>query len=254
MATSATSGSKGKVLVIVPSESLLRLANNKEVTTGFFLKELGQPLIRILEAGYSVEFANPSGNAPPMDPLSDNQIWFGLYFREKAKEKQLLEQMKVDSNFANPKKFADLTEEDLNQYVGIFLPGGHAPMINMWNDAELGRILLHFHNKQKPTAMICHAPVALLSTKMVEKDSPWAYQNYHVTCYSDLEEKSNELLFGGKLPFKVETVLRENGAILEEAMPMMPKVTVDRELISGQGPTSADQLGKTFVEKLQIVA
>jgi len=33
--------------------------------------------------------------------------------------------------------------------------------------------------------------------------------------------------------------------------PMMRKVVEDREVITGQGPTSADLFGKRFVEKLQ---
>lgn len=34
-------------------------------------------------------------------------------------------------------------------------------------DKDLGRILRHFHTKQRPTAVICHAPIALLSAQQV---------------------------------------------------------------------------------------
>ena len=50
---------------------------------------------------------------------------------------------------------------------------------------------------------------------------------------------------------QAEDVLRENGAIMEEALPMLPKVTVDRELVTGQQPTSAYPVGEKFVEVLQ---
>lgn len=75
-------------------------------------------------------------------------------------------------------------------------------MTDLWSDKDLGRILLHFHKEQKPTASMCHGPIALLSTKVVDKDSPWAYDGYEMTCYSNTEEKTNEMLFGSKLQFK----------------------------------------------------
>ena len=75
-------------------------------------------------------------------------------------------------------------------------------MTDLWSDKDLGRILLHFHKEQKPTASMCHGPIALLSTKLADKDSPWAYDGYEMTCYSNTEEKTNEVLFGSKLQFK----------------------------------------------------
>ena len=75
-------------------------------------------------------------------------------------------------------------------------------MTDLWSDKDMGRILLHFHKEKKPTATMCHGPIALLSTKVTDKDSPWAYDGYEMTCYSNTEEKTNEMLFGSKLQFK----------------------------------------------------
>ena len=60
-----------------------------------------------------------------------------------------------------------LSSPDLVIQVGTLDAAGHAPMMDMPTDKALGRILLHFHRKQKPTALICHAPVALLATREV---------------------------------------------------------------------------------------
>lgn len=87
-----------------------------------------------------------------MDPMSDNKIWFPMSLgAEKEHEKQLLERLGVEKNFKNPRRFADIGDQELVQYAGIFLPGGHAPMTDLWNDKDLGRILMYFHNKNKPT-------------------------------------------------------------------------------------------------------
>ena len=49
---------------------------------------------------------------------------------------------------------------------------------------------------------------------------------------------------------QAEDLLRENGAIMKEAYPMMPKVTVDREVITAQQPSSAFAFGEAFVKAL----
>jgi len=45
-----------------------------EKETGFFLKELAQPLLHLLDHGYSPVFASPSGKKPNMDPLSGTTL------------------------------------------------------------------------------------------------------------------------------------------------------------------------------------
>eukprot|EP00898_Chlorokybus_atmophyticus_P008250 jgi/Chlat1/8426/Chrsp80S00647 len=242
----------GKVLICLSGADKLKLKDGKEVKTGFFLKELTEPLERLLDANYDVEFANPTGEPSAMDPLSDNPMWFGFNLKEFEREKSLIEKMKSEKNFSKPTKFSSINEDKLKNYDGVFIPGGHAPMADLWNNADLGRILLHFHTESKPTASICHGPASFLSIKEVEKGKPWPYKGYHMTCYSNLEEQATELLFlKGHVPFYLESALRDHGAIMEEAPPLMPKVTVDRELVTSQNPSSADPMGKAFVDKLQ---
>ena len=71
-----------------------------------------------------MQFANPSGEAPNMDPLSDNKIWFLPNFSEKDTEKELLARMGVEKNFNSPTKFSDISDTQLQKYAGIFIPGG----------------------------------------------------------------------------------------------------------------------------------
>jgi len=57
----------------------------------------------------------------------------------------------AEPSFRAPRKFADLTDRELEQFAGVFLPGGHAPMQDLKDNAELGRILGFFHDRQKTT-------------------------------------------------------------------------------------------------------
>jgi len=36
-------------------------------------------------------------------------------------------------------------------------------MEDLWKDRSLRTVLRHFHANAKPTALICHAPIALLA-------------------------------------------------------------------------------------------
>jgi len=63
-------------------------------------------------------------------------------------------------------------EGDLQRYAGLLIPGGHAPLIDLANNPEVGALLRHFHQAGKPTAAICHGPIALLSAQR----DPAAYQ------------------------------------------------------------------------------
>eukprot|EP01027_Heterolobosea_sp_BB2_P026444 GEZU01040749.1.p1 GENE.GEZU01040749.1~~GEZU01040749.1.p1 ORF type:complete len:262 (+),score=91.42 GEZU01040749.1:57-842(+) len=249
MSSAATTINRGKVLIVLSGADFVRTEKGDQ-ETGFFLPELAKPLMKLLENGYEVVFANPTGQPPHMDPMSDNALWFFGNWREKNREKELIERMKLEKNFMSPRPLSSFTEEELETFDGIFVPGGHAPMTDLWKDPDLGRILLHFHNRSKPTGMICHGPISLLSVKQVLKDKPWPYAGYNITLYSDKEEKLNDMMWG-KINFKAESALKEAGANTVEAfLPMGKQVTVDRELITAQNPTSAGSFAETFVNAL----
>ncbi|KAJ3035777.1 hypothetical protein HDV00_003402 [Rhizophlyctis rosea] len=270
----STVNTKGKVLIILSGSDHLELCSGKDQPTGFFLCELAKPLFKLLEEGYEPvtftahlsknpsphkpfhpfhrnKFANPTGSRPAKDPLSDSLVFFLGSTKERNRENTLINSMSVESNLANPLKFSSITDADLQFYRGVFVPGGHAPMEDLYDDKELGRILLHFHNRNKTTGAICHGPVALLSTRtVVQPGGEFPYKGYNLSAYSNTEETMNEVMFGSKLKFKLCDELMKEGATICDTFPMGSKVTVDRELVTGQGPTSAGAFGDAFVEHL----
>ncbi|KAM7210494.1 ThiJ/PfpI family protein [Rhypophila decipiens] len=223
----------------------------KQQPSGYFLMELVKPLTRLLEEGYEVTFASPTGKEPTPDPLSLSLAAFAGNFYERKRELDLIERMKRENGFSSPKKFSDISDDELKTYAGVFIPGGHAPLTDLGDNAELGRILNHFHKEQKPTAALCHGPYAFLSTKLAgEKE--FAYKGYKVTSWSDAEEKFMETaVFGGEVK-KVEASLREEGAeMVEGVKTALGWITEDREVVTGDNPMSADSLGKRFIEKIK---
>lgn len=245
-------GSKGKILCILSGSNDLALQNGKHVPTGFFLSETMKPIKKLIDAGYEIVFANPNGATPSMDPMSDSRIWFGYkqgqYSEAKELHSKLLQEYST-GGLRNPRLLSSFTDEELSAYKGLFLPGGHAPMIDLAHDTNCGRIINYFHSAAKPIGAICHGPAALLSAK--DQSGNWPFAGYDMTCYSNKEEKVNEMLWWDKLPFLLESTLAGRGGHVRPGFPMTSTVRIDRELITGQQPSSFGEFADKFRERLE---
>lgn len=244
-----------KILVIVSDASSFPLYNTgndgKTISqdSGYFLMELAKPLQKFLDAGYEVTFASPEGKEPTPDPNSVSLMAFAGNFYERQRELDLIERMKKENGFNRPRKFSEISDEQLKNFGGVFIPGGHAPLSDLGDNPDLGRILSHFHQNAKPTAALCHGPWAFLSTKYGPQKE-FAYKGYKMTSWSDAEEKVMEMYFRGEIT-KVEGTLREEGADMQEGLAKsMGSITVDRELITGDNPMAANAIGDKFLEML----
>jgi putative intracellular protease/amidase len=193
-----------KVLIVLSDASSFPLYNTgsdgKTISqaSGYFLMELAKPLQKFLDAGCEVTFSSPLGHEPTPDPNSVSLVAFVGNWYERSRELALIERMKKENGFSSPRKFADIKDEELETYAGVFIPGGHAPLSDLGADAHLGRILQHFHERAKPTAALCHGPWAFLSTKVGPKGE-FAYKGYKMTSWSDVEERVMEVYFGARL-------------------------------------------------------
>ncbi len=259
--------SKGKVLVVMSSGHELALKDGKTYTTGYYLNEFVIPYQKLIAAGYEPVIADPNGDTPVMDANSNNAMFFGG--DEKARAEALTYAQGLDA-LKHPKTLASVVAEGTQNYVGLFIPGGHAPMVDLLKDKNLGKILTSFHTTHRTTGIICHGPIVLLSTlpdpdafmaSMAAGDgkanalaTDWPYAGYRVTVFSTGEEEVLEtpgpLYLGGKVRFYPVNALAEAGARVETVANWHPNVVVDRELITAQQPMSAPEFGDTLVAKL----
>ena len=268
IATPASAAESGKVLVILSSASQLELRDGKNYHTGYYLDELAIPLRKIVDAGYTPVFANPKGNAVSFDPASNGKVFFGGDDAARAQAVAFLEGI---PGLQHPKTLSAILKEGTADYVGVFIPGGHAPMQDLVQDKTLGDILVTFHANARPTGVICHGPTALLSTlsdpvsfrkAMVAGDftaasklaAGWPYSGYRLTVFSSGEEhaiegEGNQL--GGSVLFYAADALAQAGAHVDRIGAWRVNVVEDRELISAQQPFSSDAFGDAFVAKLK---
>ena len=262
--------SKGKVLVVMSSGHVLALKDGKTYTTGYYLNEFVIPYRKLIAAGYEPVIADPNGDTPVMDAHSNNAMFFGGDDKARADAltyAQGIEQLK------HPKTLASVVAEGTQGYVGLFIPGGHAPMVDLLKDKDLGKILTSFHDSHRPTGIICHGPIVLLSAlpdpdafiaSMAAGDGKanglaanWPYAGYRLTVFSTGEEQFLEtpgspLYLGGNVQFYPVNALAEAGARVETVANWHPNVVIDRELITAQQPMSAPAFGDALVAKLTV--
>ncbi|MDR0279958.1 MAG: type 1 glutamine amidotransferase domain-containing protein [Paucimonas sp.] len=261
LSASATAAPKGEVLVLLSSENRLPLNDGKQYATGYYLNEFGVPADHLLKAGYKLVLVTPKGNAPSVDERSvDPQYFAGDATEMKRIQKLVASLPGIDDTLS----LEEVLAGDLDHYAGLLIPGGHAPLIDLANNPEVGALLRHFHQAGKPTAAICHGPISLLSAQadpaayqaaLARGEKPaakdWIYQGYRMTIFADAEEQVFESsLNGDRILFYPARAMEGAGGNMSYAQAWSPNVVVDRELITGQNPFSDHELGKALVSKL----
>ena len=257
--------SKGQILVLLSSESQMQLQDGKTLTTGYYLNEFGVPADAFINAGYELVLATPKGNAPVVDQKSVTVQYFGGSEAEMQRIQQVIAAIPgIDDTLS----LKEVIDGGLAQYEAVFIPGGHAPLIDLANNPQVGTILTHFNAQAKPTAAICHGPIALLSAQQnpqqylqatVQQKAPvasnWIYQGYKMTIFSDAEETVFEAsLNGDKLQYYPGKAMQQAGGKMQYSETWTPNVVIDRELITGQNPFSDKALAAAMLDKLATAA
>src|SRR6202021_204593 len=152
---------KGKVLVLVSSGHGLPLKDGKVYTgAGYYHKDPTVPVPALMEEGYEITFANPKGNTPQMDVDSAVADFFG---GDEARLQDYLKFRDTLTGLKTPTRISEVIASGLDQYDAVFVPGGHGPMMDLLDDPDAGTVMRHFHATSKPTAVLCHGPISLLS-------------------------------------------------------------------------------------------
>ncbi|UDI95248.1 type 1 glutamine amidotransferase domain-containing protein [Pseudomonas sp. IAC-BECa141] len=267
LSVAALNAQAANVLVVLSDSDHLDLKDGKVFSTGFYLNELMQPVKLLLDAGHTVTFATPTGKAPTLDRSSDDKMYFNNDVAALQTHKALLDQLKITSPGESPVISLSRVEQvGYDHFDAVYIPGGHAPMQDLLHSQALGKLLNDFHQKGKTTALVCHGPIALLSTltnptaftRQLETGkataaNDWTYAGYKFTVISNQEEEiAKGLLNGGTMKFYPQTALEKAGGVFSSnTSAWASHVVVDRELITGQNPASALGVGKTLVERLK---
>jgi putative intracellular protease/amidase len=258
--------SKGKILVVGSNATRIEVEGGGWGPTGNYLNETVVPMMALIDAGYDVVLATPDGTKPHLDKASDSPIHFGGDEAAYSRAREFWEKYPAMNQVRVLKSVVD---EGLDHYAAVFVPGGQAPVVDLMQDQQMGEVLRHFHEQAKPTALLCHGPIALISAmpharefraalmtgdeeKAKEWAKGWQYAGYKMTIFSASEEKwvEKEILHG-KMYFNMPQALRAAGGdVTTTKVDFEPNVVVDRELITGQNPRSDHSIGTNLVKAL----
>jgi molecular chaperone Hsp31 and glyoxalase 3 len=232
-----------KILVLCTSEWLLPTKNGKFFNTGHHSSEMLVPMFHLKKAGFQFDIATESGN-----PVALEEWTFPLARKYEDSLREIQGQLKAQLD--SPMTYEQVNL-NLNSYAGVFVPGGHGPLISMpWN-ARLGQLLTAAHNKRLPTMSLCHGPIALSAARLVNDVFPWA--GYKITMFPDSVDKKSPL-FGylpGYLDKKYMAQKRmQNLGVTVVNKDMDDSTYVDRELITGSSQAAAQNLAEVYIREL----
>ncbi|MYX37090.1 MULTISPECIES: type 1 glutamine amidotransferase domain-containing protein [unclassified Streptomyces] len=229
-----------KVLFIVSGATYWVLKDGTRYATGYWAEEFASPYKLLTDAGHDVVVATPGGVTPNVDMMSLRPSMAGG--EDGALELERI--IRSAEVMRRPLKLSDVRLED---YDGVYLPGGHGPMSDLAFDADAGRLLTAQLASGNPLFIVCHAPAAILATR-IHGVSP--FKGYRVTAFSNEEEEAVGL--APLATWLLETELKEKVQVDYSRGPMWePYMVEDRNLVTGQNPHSAAVLGNRMLEILK---
>lgn len=193
----------------------------------------------------STDLAGPLTEAQVRDAID------GLSRDSRAASERVAGRLAAIPGLRQPANLAELTEEQIRTFDAVFVPGGHAPMVDLVDNPDVARVITVLQDKQATVASLCHGQAYLLSAP-ARPDGQWLFDGYRLTALTDEEEDQTRL---GKLgmPWYLETALKNAGAVFDDAgAAWTSHVVVDRNLITGQNPQSADAVADAILKHLEV--
>lgn len=228
-----------RVLTVLSAADKWTRADGSTYDTGIWAEEFIVMDEALINAGFSVDLATPGGVSPTIDALSLDTKIIGQETAERYREYLAQNAKRLN----NPLVLADI---DPDQFDAIVIPGGHGPVEDLYKDPDIGRILVRANTASKLIAAVCHGPAALLAAN---DENGWPFAGRRMTSFTDEEE----IEFGtaANAPWLLADSLRKRGAVFEQGPNWGSYVVRDRNLLTGQNPTSTAALAEAVIGALR---
>ncbi|MDJ1642364.1 type 1 glutamine amidotransferase domain-containing protein [Streptomyces pakalii] len=228
-----------KILFVVTGADHWTLADGTKHPTGFWAEEAVTPYETLTAAGHEVVVATPGGVVPTVDRGS---LAPGFNGGQEGADRVAAA---LDA-FEELRRPVALEDVDLDGYDAVFYPGGHGPMEDLAVNEASGRLLSAALASGKPLGVVCHGPAALLAA--TGPDGANAFAGYRLTGFTNTEETQAGL--AEKAKWLLQDRLVAAGADFQEGEPWAPFIITDRNLITGQNPSSSAPLAAELVNRL----
>lgn len=240
-----------KILMVCSEQQYMTMENGKKFDTGNHPVEMMVPLLHFKKAGFDTDIFTPTGASVKVEqwamPEDDDDV------------KQIYAE--YQSKLESPKSIADFVKNDMansDDYVAIFIPGGHGAMLGLPDDKNLGELLRWGHKNDLFTLAICHGPAALLSANLNGSDKAddkserdFIFKGYKMVAFPTGMDKQMPKIgyLPGTMPWYFGEKLEDLGVTISNKL-ATGSTHQDRKLISGDGPLAANEFGKLSATEL----
>jgi putative intracellular protease/amidase len=227
-----------KILIVMSAADTWERTDGTSYPTGYWAEELAAPHERFVAAGHTVDFASPGGVLQPLDRHSADPAVAGPDCdRYVEHARRALEEF-------GP--LLPLDKVDITAYDAVVLPGGHGPVVDLYQDETLGSLLAEADADGKLIGAVCHGPAALLSAR--DSDGKWLFTGRRMTAFTDEEEE----LFGTAqgAPWLLASTLRDQGAQHSGGPAYQAYTVQDGNLFTGQNPASSAPMADAMIAAL----
>lgn len=240
----ANKDKRKKVLVVCTEDKYLTMANGKKFSTGNHPVETLVPLLHLEAAGFDADIYTSTGKPVMLEmwamPSEDEAV------------KRIYEKYKPQLEHPNSlQEFAASAMKSDNDYVAVFLPGGHGALIELPANEDLKKVIDWVIAEDKFMLAICHGPAALLAASLNEESEKYPYKGYKMKSFPDVIDKQLPEIgyLPGQLPWFYGEKLKALGVdILNNDI--TGACYKDRKLVTGDSPLAANAFGKMSAEVL----
>lgn len=224
------------ILFIVTSHAMIGHGGEP---TGVWFEELSTPYYAFVDKGYSVRLASIDGGEIPIDPRSQQEDGSN----PPSVERFLKDKVAMDKLHHS----AAIENIDPSNFAAIFLPGGHGTMWDFSKSEVLASIVSDTLEDGRIVAAVCHGPAGLINAK--DKEGNPVVKGKTIAAFTNEEEEAVGLT--EKVPFLLESRLRELGANIQQAPKFEAIAVRDGNLITGQNPASSEKVAELVIEALK---
>eukprot|EP00928_Gymnodinium_smaydae_P044831 TRINITY_DN29921_c0_g1_i1.p2 TRINITY_DN29921_c0_g1~~TRINITY_DN29921_c0_g1_i1.p2 ORF type:complete len:340 (+),score=101.44 TRINITY_DN29921_c0_g1_i1:83-1021(+) len=222
---------KPKMKALIVSTSAATMGDH---ATGAWSEEICGPYYVFQDGGCDVVVCSIEGGDVPIDAGSLSDQF------KTANDTRMIEAGSKALKGTSALKDVVATDFDI-----VFFAGGHGTCVDFPTDA-VGEVVSKTLAAGKVVAAVCHGPMALVNAKTAEGES--VVKGKKVACFTNVEEEQVGLT--AKVPFALETRLKDLGAAIELADPWADKAVQDGDLITGQNPQSSVSVAKLALARV----
>jgi putative intracellular protease/amidase len=265
------------------TKKILAVMSNR----GYWGVELTGPMVKLEEAGYTLDFVSPTGERPEALPPSYDTEYFDpplgvcvTTLEDAEQVKSIKDSPKLDNpinlsewmperpyfsadTFLRAwedyfRKVKQRQEEMAATYDGVLLAGGSGPIVDMVNNQRVHDIVLGFYRADKPIAAICYGVATLVFARDFNERT-CILRGKHVTGHCiEYDYHDGTGFLGtdfnmGPPPYVLEYILRD--AVGPDGMyhgnfGKQTSVIVDYPFITARSLQCSHEFGEQFVNML----